>query len=148
MTEKLQTIAGHLKNLGSKTRVNQPHKTHRETVKMADSKQTTHVLNTAQGTPAAGLNITLYRLDQHGEWKTVNSGLTNKDGRLPGLISQNDFTPAVYKLIFNTESYFNSLGQETFYPFVEVVFTIPDQTQHYHVPLIVSPYSYSTYRGS
>ncbi|RXN09316.1 5-hydroxyisourate hydrolase-like protein [Labeo rohita] len=73
---------------------------------------------------------------------------TNEDGRCPGLITSDAFTPGMYKIRFETGQYWESLGQSSFYPYVEVVFTISNADQSFHVPLLVSRFSYSTYRGS
>ena len=73
---------------------------------------------------------------------------TNEDGRLGDLIDPEDFTRGVYKLRFDTAAYYDVFGLKCFYPFVEVAFNIEDPKQHYHVPLLLSPYGYSTYRGS
>ncbi|XP_018515977.1 5-hydroxyisourate hydrolase isoform X2 [Lates calcarifer] len=113
------------------------------------SPLTTHVLNTADGVPAAKMALTLHRLDSKLMiWNMLSVGTTNKDGRCPGLISREAFTPGMYKLRFETGLYWESLGQTSFYPYVEVVFTITDPEQRFHLPLLMSRFSYSTYRGS
>ncbi|XP_062271093.1 5-hydroxyisourate hydrolase-like [Scomber scombrus] len=110
---------------------------------------TTHVLNTGDGVPAAGMNLSLHRLDSDLKiWNMLTVGTTNEDGRCPGLISREAFTPGMYKLRFETGSYWESLGQTCFYPYVEIVFTITDPQQKFHLPLLMSRFSYSTYRGS
>uniref|UniRef100_A0A8D2E332 5-hydroxyisourate hydrolase n=1 Tax=Sciurus vulgaris TaxID=55149 RepID=A0A8D2E332_SCIVU len=73
---------------------------------------------------------------------------TDPDGRCPGLLRPGQMKPGTYKLSFDTESYWKERGQESFYPYVEVVFTITKETQKFHVPLLLSPWSYTTYRGS
>ncbi|CAK6982786.1 -hydroxyisourate hydrolase-like [Scomber scombrus] len=116
---------------------------------MAAAPLTTHVLNTGDGVPAAGMNLSLHRLDADLKiWNMLTVGTTNEDGRCPGLISREAFTPAMYKLRFETGSYWESLGQTCFYPYVEIVFTITDHQQKFHLPLLMSRFSYSTYRGS
>lgn len=115
------------------------------------SPVTTHVLNTATGRPAANLLIKMYRVTGTAESETlslINSGRTNVDGRLPGLLTKEQFTAGIYKIRFETQDYFSQTGTEGFYPYAEVIFTIKDVDQHYHIPLLLSPYSYSTYRGS
>ncbi|KAI3371467.1 hypothetical protein L3Q82_023575 [Scortum barcoo] len=82
---------------------------------------------------------------EHAECRV---GTTNEDGRCPGLISREAFGPGMYKLRFETGSYWKTLGQTCFYPYVEVVFTISDPEQRFHLPLLMSRFSYSTYRGS
>ncbi|XP_028287333.1 5-hydroxyisourate hydrolase-like [Parambassis ranga] len=113
------------------------------------SPLTTHVLNTGDGIPAARMALSLHRLDSKlMVWTMLSVGTTNEDGRCPGLISQEAFVPGMYKLRFETGSYWESLGQTAFYPYVEVVFTISDMQQRFHLPLLMSRFSYSTYRGS
>ena len=73
---------------------------------------------------------------------------TNSDGRASGFISQQDFEPITYKLKFHTNEYFKGQGKETFYPYAEVVFHVKDTAAHYHIPLLLSAYGYTTYRGS
>ncbi|XP_038162676.1 5-hydroxyisourate hydrolase isoform X2 [Cyprinodon tularosa] len=122
-----------------------------KTAAMSDSPSplTTHVLNTALGVPGSNMTLRLYRQDPSTNgWHLVTTGCTNSDGRCPGLITQQQFKPGVYKLNFETGQYWASMGQTSFYPFVEIVFTITDSEQRYHVPLLVSRFSYSTYRGS
>jgi 5-hydroxyisourate hydrolase len=73
---------------------------------------------------------------------------TNEDGRLSHIISTAEFQVGVYKLKFDTKEYYDTLGTKTFYPYVEIVFEIEKPEEHYHVPLLLSPYGFSTYRGS
>ncbi|XP_040893861.1 5-hydroxyisourate hydrolase-like [Toxotes jaculatrix] len=113
------------------------------------SPLTTHVLNTGDGIPAAKMAVSLHRLDSKLMiWNMLSVGTTNEDGRCPGLISREAFTSGKYKLRFETGSYWEGLGQTSFYPYVEVVFTISDPGQRFHLPLLMSQFSYSTYRGS
>jgi 5-hydroxyisourate hydrolase len=104
---------------------------------------TTHILDTARGRPAAGVPVQLDRLD--GDfWRTIGHDVTNDDGRARGLTA-GEVAPGTYRLRFETGVY---LGEGAFYPFVEVVFTVQGPGGHYHVPLLLSPVGYSTYRGS
>ncbi|KAM6943393.1 5-hydroxyisourate hydrolase-like isoform 2-T3 [Xenentodon cancila] len=113
------------------------------------SPLTTHVLNTATGVPGADVSLRLYRQEPATNvWHLINSGITNEDGRCPGLITKQMFTPGVYKIHFETSQYWASMGETSFYPYVEIVFTISDPDQKYHIPLLLSRFSYSTYRGS
>lgn len=112
---------------------------------------TTHVLDTATGRPAAGLSISLYRVsgNQHRKLKTV---VTNLDGRCDApLLEGKDFTPGQYELVFAAGAYLRSLGTELpdplFLDEVPIRFGMAEAA-HYHVPLLISPYGYSTYRGS
>ncbi len=108
---------------------------------------TTHVLDTAQGKPADGIRITLQRPSDNGRWDDICSGITNEDGRIPGFMDSNSIPPGVYRMLFDTASYFDKEGVKGFYPYVPVVFEIRD-TEHYHIPLLLNPFGYSTYRGS
>lgn len=108
---------------------------------------TTHVLDVTKGKPAADLTVFLYQ-QQNSEWEAIGGGATDESGRLRDMIGDDVVLSAgVYKLKFATEEYFEQWETETFYPFVEIVFYI-DKGEHYHVPLLLSPYGYSTYRGS
>ena len=113
---------------------------------------TTHVLDTARGVPAAGLKIDLYRVE-HGERQHLHSMETNADGRTDApILPESDFKTGVYELAFHAGAYLEATGQAGDAPlFLDVVpirFGISDATAHYHVPLLLSPYGYSTYRGS
>ncbi|XP_054618981.1 5-hydroxyisourate hydrolase-like [Dunckerocampus dactyliophorus] len=120
-----------------------------EVMMMESSPLTTHVLNTSDGVPAARMSLSLHRLDSDMKiWTMLSVSMTNEDGRCPGLISWEAFVPGMYKLRFETGSYWDSLGQNSFYPYAEVVFTICDSKQKIHLPLLMSRFSYSTYRGS
>lgn len=111
------------------------------------SQLTTHILDTTKGKPAAGVSIQLYSVI-NGEWKEMTSGVTNKDGRIPNLLAPGVLLePGVYKMKFDTKAYFDKESVKTFYPYVEIVFEITS-SEHYHVPLLLNPYGYSTYRGS
>ena len=107
---------------------------------------TTHVLDTALGRPAAGLAITLELRDGDG-WRPLAAGKTDADGRLrtltPGAVAA-----GVYRLSFDTGAYFARAGTEAFYPEVRIAFEVRDPAAHFHVPLLLAPYGYSTYRGS
>lgn len=112
---------------------------------------TTHVLDTARGCPAAAVSIELYRIDAQRE--LIKNDQTNSDGRLDSPILDTDtFQPGVYELVFQAGDYFRSthsdLPEPAFVDEVVLRFGIADADAHYHVPLLVSPWSYSTYRGS
>ena len=110
---------------------------------------TTHVLDTARGAPASGVPITLEIETADGHWKLLGKGVTDADGRLRDLIeSDEEIAIGTYRLTFDTETYFRAQNVDGFYPVVVVLFGILDTEQHYHVPLLLSPYGYSTYRGS
>jgi len=110
---------------------------------------TTHVLDTARGVPAAGVPVTLERRAGQGEWYGVGRGETDADGRMRSLMIEGAaIVPGLYRLIFDTRRYFNAIGVRGFYPQVVIVFeTLPGE-KHYHVPLLLGPFGYTTYRGS
>ena len=109
---------------------------------------TTHVLDTSRGRPAAGVPVTL-EAKGGGGWTLVGRGATDADGRLRDLAPA-DFhlTEGEYRLTFDAGAYFAAAGVEGFYTEVVVAFVVRDAGSHYHVPLLLSPYGYSTYRGS
>jgi 5-hydroxyisourate hydrolase len=111
------------------------------------SQLTTHILDTTLGRPAAGVAIALHEPAGTG-WRELARGTTNADGRLADLLPLGQrLTPGVYKLRFDTGAYFERLGTPHFYPVVEICFTVAGDA-HYHVPLLLNPFGYSTYRGS
>ena len=107
----------------------------------------THVLDTARGTPAGGMSITLEKRVE-GEWKRLGGGITNDDGRVSALVPEGQIELGVHRMTFGTGSYHASLGIDGFYPEVRVCFEILASDEHYHVPLLISPFGFSTYRGS
>lgn len=107
----------------------------------------THVLNTAIGRPADGMSVTLERVDAN-EWSEVTGGVTDADGRLGALVADADLEIGTYRITFGTGGYFASRAEVSFYPEVAIDFEVHDASEHYHVPLLVSPWSFSTYRGS
>lgn len=110
---------------------------------------TTHVLDTSSGRPAVGMAVVLDRRVGPDEWRTVGRGDTDADGRLRTLMAEGVALEAgVYRLVFDTRRYFEARGKPTFYPSVTVVFDAPPSEAHLHVPLLLSPFGYSTYRGT
>ena len=110
---------------------------------------TTHVLDTAQGRPAAGVPVVLEQSDRSGPWQPAGRGETDADGRLRTLMPDGAALGAgLYRLIFDTRRYFEAHGLPVFYPHVVVVFQIEAGETHVHVPLLLSPFGYTTYRGS
>lgn len=107
----------------------------------------THVLNTAIGRPAEGMAVTLERIDS-GSWSEVTGGTTNADGRVAALVADDDLEVGTYRITFGTGGYFAGRAEVSFHPQVTIDFEVQDASEHYHVPLLVSPWSYSTYRGS
>ena len=111
------------------------------------SQITTHILDTSAGKPALGVNVVLEHKNNN-VWLFVGNGRTDNDGRVKNLIEENTIVPpGIYRLIFETRSYYQSINIEGFYPSVTIEFEIKDAS-HYHVPLLLNPYGYSTYRGS
>ena len=109
---------------------------------------TTHVLDTARGCPAAGIRVELEQMDALGAWKPIARGTTDADGRIGTLMpAGTPALPGTYRLLFATETYFTARAIPAFYPHVVVTFTV-EAEGHYHVPLLLSPFGYSTYRGS
>lgn len=109
---------------------------------------TTHVLDLASGRPAAGVEVELAVREGEG-WRVLGAGATDADGRLPTLLAPGPkLEPAIYRLVFAVGKWFAAQGVATFYPRVEILFEVRDPGQHYHVPLLLSPFGYSTYRGS
>jgi 5-hydroxyisourate hydrolase len=108
---------------------------------------TTHVLDTARGAPAAGVGITLER-ETGGTWTRVGEGTTDADGRLRTLLAPGALATGAYRITFHAGAYFALLGIASFWRDVSVEFVVADAGAHYHVPLLVSPFGYSTYRGS
>ena len=119
---------------------------------MSAGKLTTHVLDTALGKPAAGVKITLYRVSGNSH-KKIAETVTNADGRTDGpMLTGAAFKAGSYELVFEAGDYLRATGQGTgevlFLDQIPIRFGVPDDTAHYHVPLLISPFAYSTYRGS
>ncbi len=111
------------------------------------SQITTHILDTSLGKPAEGVNIKLQQM-HHDGWKTIAEGNTNSDGRIADLLTKETILPSgAYRMFFDTKSYFTTQNLPVFYPEVGIVFTVFDDS-HYHIPLLLNPFGYSTYRGS
>ena len=110
---------------------------------------TTHVLDTARGCPAQGVPVVLEFQTSDGVWKELARGETDSDGRVKDLLPDGaGLESGFYRLTFETQVYFKSSGVRGFFPFVAITFDIGEPEPHYHVPLLLSPYGYSTYRGS
>lgn len=111
------------------------------------SSLSTHVLDLTRGGPAVGLTVRLETWID-GDWDDVTDGVTDADGRIKDLLPRGGTHSGTYRLTFETGAWMRSQGMPCFYPEVPVVFNIPAPGQHYHVPLLLGPYGYSTYRGS
>ena len=109
---------------------------------------TSHVLDTALGRPAVGLRVRLDVLDADGHARTVAERVTNDQGRITDFVPPGTLGAQTYRLTFDTGGYFAASGRPQFYPHVDVVFTVVDADEHHHIPLLLSPFGYSTYRGT
>ena len=109
---------------------------------------TTHVLDTHTGQPGRGMPLALSRRGADGHYVVLASGVTNDDGRVRELLAPGTLTPGVYQMRFDTAAYFARHGTKGFYPEAVICFEIEDTDQHYHIPLLLSPFGYTTYRGS
>jgi 5-hydroxyisourate hydrolase len=109
----------------------------------------THVLDTARGVPARDVPVNLERQEKSGEWKVVGSARTDPDGRCGQLLREGEaLEPGPYRLAFDTASYFKAQGLDGLYPVVEITFVAREGEPHFHIPLLLSPNGYTTYRGS
>jgi 5-hydroxyisourate hydrolase len=108
----------------------------------------THVLDTSRGRPAAGVPVRLERDDGGGRFTVLCDASTDADGRVKGLVPEGQLTAGTFRVRFDTGAYFAAQGVEAFYPEAVIMFVVKDAAAHYHVPLLLAPYAYSTYRGS
>ena len=112
------------------------------------SQITTHVLDTTRGRPAANLPISLYQKNADS-WEKIAEGATNGDGRIGDLLSADvTLNAGIYRLHFETKKYYSSNNEQGFYPYVDIVFELDGSATHYHIPLLLTAFGYSTYRGS
>jgi 5-hydroxyisourate hydrolase len=100
-----------------------------------------------RGTPAAGLDVELSRREPNGNWKSIGQAVTDSDGRVREF-GDDDLEPGEYRLEFATQPYFDRSGLSAFYPLVTVAFNLEDPSENLHVPLLLSPFGYTTYRGT
>ncbi len=107
-----------------------------------------HILDVSKGMPAPGVTIKLEKYNEANKtWTFVEEKVTDKNGRVPDFLSNDKSNLGIYKLTYMTSDYFKKMKEESFYPWVEVVFQLKD-SEHYHVPITLSAYGYSTYRGN
>jgi 5-hydroxyisourate hydrolase len=109
---------------------------------------TCHVLDTALGCPAVGVPVVLSHLLPSGQWRPVCSGHTDDDGRVKDWVSSIPFISGTYRVSFDTGAYLTATRAPVFFPYVDVVFVVESTANRYHIPLLLSPFGYSTYRGS
>ena len=114
---------------------------------MSKSPITTHILDTAVGRPAAGVRVVLEKRGAGG-YAMLGEGVTDADGRITDLMEAGTLTEGVHRLTFYVGEYLGDSGRKGFYPQIPVVFEIGATDEHYHVPLLLNPFGYSTYRGS
>jgi 5-hydroxyisourate hydrolase len=107
----------------------------------------THILDTAIGRPATGVSLELAKLSD-GAWSDIGTGATDTDGRCKTLLGDHPLEAATYRIRFATAEYFSAQKLTGLYPYVDIVFTVADPAQHYHIPLLLTANGYSTYRGS
>lgn len=114
----------------------------------AQNPLSVHVLDQGSGQPGAGIQVTLEQR-KGTEWMQLASGVTNEQGRIPALYPEGKAMAAGdYRIVFRTGEHFARKGQPTFFPRIPVEFTVDAPAQHYHIPLLLSPFGYSTYRGN
>jgi 5-hydroxyisourate hydrolase len=109
---------------------------------------TTHVLDLTLGRPARGVRVTLHRRGAAGAWAPLAQRVTDDDGRVRDFLDGAPLAAGRYQMVFATGDYFEARGQSAFHPEIPVEFEVTDPAQHHHVPLLLSPFGYSTYRGS
>ena len=113
------------------------------------SSISTHILDVSRGRPANAVAVALEMQNVDESWTELSHAWTDEEGRVkPFFLLEQPIEAGTYRLVFDTETYFSDLNVPSFYPQVSVVFHIEDPQQHYHVPLLLSPYGYSTYRGT
>jgi 5-hydroxyisourate hydrolase len=109
----------------------------------------THVLDTSRGKPAKDVPVKLERQNKPGEWTPIFSARTDGDGRCAQLLPENEtLTPSIYRLSFDTAAYYAAQNIEALHPQVEITFQVREGESHFHLPLLLSPHGYTTYRGS
>ena len=112
------------------------------------SQITTHILDISTGRPASHVEVFLHFRDHSGEWRQLGQGITDNDGRQKALLGPDILASGSYRLTFAVGAYFERSDRDCFYDEVQITFKVADATEHYHVPLLLSPFGYSTYRGS
>jgi 5-hydroxyisourate hydrolase len=112
------------------------------------SRISTHVLDVNRGKPAGGVPVHLEKREAPGHWDPLYSARTDHDGRCAQMLPTENLSPGIYRLVFDTATYFEELGQEALYPVVEVTFQVREGESHFHIPLLLSANGYTTYRGT
>jgi 5-hydroxyisourate hydrolase len=109
---------------------------------------TTHVLDVAVGRPATGINVVLEIEEIGTGWKQLTRSITDREGRVTDFLETDKLVEGTYRLTFDTQAYFADQSVRSFYPEIIIIFSVHDDMGRYHVPLLLSPFGYSTYRGS
>ncbi len=112
------------------------------------SKITTHILDTARGKPAPGVEVTLERAELDGGWTRLGAARTDANGRIADFTGAGELRTGAHRLRFDVAGYFAGLQAESFFTIVEIAFEVRKPMEHHHVPLLLSPFGYTTYRGS
>ena len=107
----------------------------------------THILDTTQGRPASGVEVILERMTDGGAALALGRGTTDADGRVKALLAESP-APGTYRITFRVGAWFESRGVDSFYPEVAIAFTVARAGEHFHVPLLLNPFGFTTYRGS
>jgi 5-hydroxyisourate hydrolase len=108
----------------------------------------THILDLSIGKPASGVPVRLEKQDPAKDWRAQRSARTDADGRCNQLLAGDDLPAGVYRLVFDTASYFEGLRVDSLYPVVEITFQVRDGESYFHIPLLLSANGYTTYRGT
>ena len=108
----------------------------------------THILDTALGRPASGVEILFEKLRGGSVWRPLARGTTDQDGRCKTLLNEHELETETYRLRFFVGPYFKAQSLNSLYPYIDIVFNIADPAQHYHIPLLLTANGYTTYRGS
>ncbi|MGD0987946.1 MAG: hydroxyisourate hydrolase [Candidatus Sulfotelmatobacter sp.] len=108
----------------------------------------THILDMVRGKPAVNVPVRLEKQNPSGDWRVLNSARTDADGRCSQLLPETENLSGVYRLVFDTGNYYSQQQCDTLYPEVEITFLARDGESHFHIPLLLSPNGYTTYRGS
>jgi 5-hydroxyisourate hydrolase len=108
----------------------------------------THILDLVYGKPAADVSLRLEKQNSSGDWRLLTSARTDQDGRCLQLLTEEDLSPGIYRLIFDTGNYFDRQKIQAMYPVVEVTFKVQAGESRFHIPLLLSPNGYTTYRGT
>jgi 5-hydroxyisourate hydrolase len=109
---------------------------------------TTHVLDISRGRPARGVPVRLLSQRDSSNWQLISDKVTDDDGRIRDLMPEGSLTAGTYRLEFSLSDYFQTNGVDSFYPEASITFVVKNPAEHHHVPLLLSPFGYSTYRGS